>query len=124
MEWGNGMGQWGNEAMECDNDGMASAARITLSRTASNDVGIRQVFVSIDGKPVAVLVFGQTETVEVAPGPHTMRIHNTLVWKTVKFEAASGEDIRFDITNRAGFGTVTLVATLGVGPIYLTVSRA
>jgi hypothetical protein len=53
-----------------------------------------------------------------------MRIHNTLVWKNVKFEAAPGEDIRFDITNRAGFGTVTLVATLGVGPIYLTVSRA
>jgi len=40
-QWGNGMGQSGNEAMECDNRGMASAARITLTRTASNDVGIR-----------------------------------------------------------------------------------
>jgi hypothetical protein len=106
-----------------ENGGMAAAARLTLSRTASNDVGIRQVFVSVDGKQVAVLVHGQTETVEIAPGPHAMRIHNTLVWKNVQFEAAPGEDIRYDITNRAGFGTVTLVATLGVGPIYLTVSR-
>lgn len=102
---------------------MASAPRLTLSRTASNDVGIRQVFVSVDGQQVAVLVHGQTETIEIAPGSHKMRIHNTLVWKNVPFEAAPGEDIRFDITNRAGFGTVALVATLGVGPIYLTVTR-
>jgi hypothetical protein len=103
---------------------MPLVARLTLTRTASNDVGIRQVFVSVDGKEVAVLAHGQTATVEIAPGPHKMRIHNTLVWKTVHFDAAPGEQIRYDITNRAGFGTVALVATLGVGPIYLTVARA
>lgn len=103
---------------------MESAAIVTLTRTASHDVGIRQVFVSIDGVQVAVLVHGQTAEVPVAPGPHRMRIHNTLVWKTVAFDAAPGEQIRFDIVNRAGLGTVALVATLGVGPIYLTVTRA
>ncbi len=102
---------------------MPSTARLTLTRTASNDVGIRQVFVSVDGKDVAVLVHGQTATVELEPGSHKMRIHNTLVWKTMMFDASPGEEIRYDIINRAGFGTMALVATLGVGPIYLTVTR-
>ena len=106
-----------------DNWGMASTARLTLARTSPSDVGIRQVFVSVDGKDVAVLVNGQTATVEVDPGPHRMRIHNTLVWKNVQFDAALGEEIRYDIINRAGFGTTALIATLGVGPIYLTVLR-
>lgn len=97
--------------------------RLTLARTSPNDVGIRQVFVSVDGKDAAVLVYGQTVTVDVEPGPHTMRIHNTLVWKNIPFDAAAGEDIRYDIINRAGFGTTALIATLGVGPIYLTVLR-
>jgi hypothetical protein len=106
-----------------DNEEMSQTARLTLSRTASKDVGIRQVFVAVDGKDVAVLVHGQTATVDVEPGPHKMRIHNTLVWKTVTFDASAGEEIRYDIINRAGFGTMALVATLGVGPIYLTVTR-
>jgi hypothetical protein len=102
---------------------MSSIARLTLARTASNDVGIRQVFVSVDGKDVAVLVYGQTVTVDVEPGSHKMRIHNTLVWTTMMFDASPGDEIRYDIINRAGFGTLALVATLGVGPIYLTVTR-
>lgn len=102
---------------------MLQPARLTLARTASHDVGIRQVFVSVDGKEVAVLAHHDVATVEVSPGPHKMRIHNTLVWKTVHFDAAPGEDITYDIVNRAGFGTVALVATLGVGPIYLEVTR-
>ena len=106
-----------------ENEGMASTARLTLARTSPNDVGIRQVFVSVDGKDVAVLMHGQTVAVDVEPGPHKMRVHNTLVWKNVQFDAAAGEEIRYDIINRAGFGTMALVATLGVGPIYLTVNR-
>lgn len=102
---------------------MSSRATLTLNRNDAKDIGIRQVFVSVDGKEVAVLVHGQSKSVELEPGAHTMRIHNTLVWKTVKFEAAPGESITYDIVNRAGLGTVTLVATLGVGPIYLTVTR-
>lgn len=102
---------------------MPSLARLILARTSPNDVGIRQVFVSVDGKDVAVLVHGQSVTVDIEAGPHKMRVHNTLVWKTIPFDAAPGDDIRYDIINRAGFGTMALVATLGVGPIYLTVTR-
>jgi hypothetical protein len=99
------------------------SARVTFTRVSPSDVGIRQVFVSIDGKSVAVLTHGQETTVEVPPGEHRIRIHNTLVWKTLRVTLADDEHARYDIINRAGFGTVALIATLGVGPIYLTVER-
>lgn len=98
-------------------------ARLTFSRTSPGDVGIRQVFVSVDGAQVAVLTHGQETTCEVPPGDHKIRIHNTLVWKTLQLALQPGEHAHYDIINRPGFGTVALIATLGVGPIYLTVTQ-
>lgn len=98
-------------------------ARVTFARKSAGDVGIRQVFVSIDGQQAAVLTYGDEATCDVAPGDHKIRIHNTLVWKTVHVNLQPGEQVHYDILNRAGLGTVALVATLGVGPIYLTVTR-
>lgn len=124
------MAKWRNgEVAEMENGemrkwgAMSALATLTMNRTDAKDIGIRQVFVSVDGKEAAVLVHGQSKTIDLEPGAHAMRIHNTLVWKTIRFEAAPGESITYDIVNRAGLGTVTLVATLGVGPIYLTVTR-
>jgi hypothetical protein len=98
-------------------------ATLTIARQSPNDVGIRQVFIALDGKPFGVLVNGESVTKEVAAGEHRMRIHNTLVWKNIPLVLKPGEHVRFMITNRAGFGTYALVAALGVGPIYLTVER-
>ncbi len=52
-----------------------------------------------------------------------MRAHNTLVWKSVEFEAPPGGHVRFSTVNRAGFGSMSLVALLGVGPLYVTLER-
>ena len=57
--------------------------RITVTRDAPEDVQIRQLVVSIDGKQAAILLFGESMTRELAPGLHRLRIHNTLVWKTL-----------------------------------------
>ncbi len=70
-----------------------------------------------------MLLHGQHATRELPPGEHSIRIHNTLVWKTIPVTLAPGQHARFAITNRAGFGTMAMIATLGVGPIYLTVER-
>lgn len=99
------------------------SARLTFTRNSPGDVGIRQVFVSVDGAQVAVLTHGHEATVEVPPGDHKIRIHNTLVWKTILVTLQRGEHAHYDIINRPGLGTVALIATLGVGPIYLTVAR-
>jgi hypothetical protein len=98
-------------------------ATLTIARQSPNDVGIRQVFISLDGKEFGVLLNGESVTKEVAPGEHRMRLHNTLVWKNIPLDLKPGEHARFMVTNRAGWGTFAMVTVLGVGPIYLEVER-
>jgi hypothetical protein len=101
----------------------AKTARLTVERTSPQDVGTRQVVLSLDGEPLATLLFGQQATRDIAPGRHRLRAHNTLVWKTVEFDAAADEQVRFCTVNRAGLGSMALVALLGVGPLYVTLER-
>ena len=95
-------------------------ARLTVRRNLPIDVQQRQVFVSLDGKPWATLVFGQSATKEIPPGTHQLRAHNTLVWKTLPFEVAPGGHVEFDIANRPGRWLLSALALLGVGPLFLT----
>jgi hypothetical protein len=100
-----------------------TSARLTVERTAAEDVKTRQVVLSLDGEPFATLLFGERATREIAPGHHRMRAHNTLVWKTVEFDISPGEHVEFAVVNRPGFGSMALVALLGVGPLYVTIER-
>jgi hypothetical protein len=98
-------------------------ARLTVERTSPDDVQTRQVVLSLDGERFAVLLFGERASREIPPGHHVLRGHNTLVWKTMEFDAHPGEHVRFRIVNRAGLGSMGLVALLGVGPLYVTLER-
>jgi hypothetical protein len=99
------------------------AARVTVSRQSADDVRLRQLVVSVDGRNAATLLYGESVTVDVEPGSHRLRVHNTLVWKTVHFDAAPGEHVRFAAVNRAGFGTYSMIGLLGAGPLYVTITR-
>jgi hypothetical protein len=99
------------------------SAHLTVSRRSPKDIRDRQVVVSLDGHKLATLLFGQTVTREVEPGAHWLRVHNTLVWKTVDFELAPEEHATFTVVNRSGFGTYLLLSLLGTGPVYLDVTR-
>lgn len=98
-------------------------AVLTVERRSPGDVQQRQVIVSLDGAPFATLLFGDSATRDIPPGRHRLRAHNTLVWRTVEFQAAPGEHLRFAAVNRAGPGTAALIALLGVGPLYVTLER-
>lgn len=98
-------------------------ATITVTRTDPSDVQQRQLVVSLDGKRVGELLFGESLTHEVLPGPHRLRVSNTLVWKTIVFEAKAGESIRFEAINRAGKLTYPMMVVMGVGPLYVTLRR-
>jgi hypothetical protein len=100
-----------------------TAARVVVARKSDEDARDRQVVVSIDGKPLATLMFGQTAARELEPGPHRLRAHNTLVWKTVDFELQPGETAQFSVINRPGRGTFGLLSLLGARPLYLDVRR-
>ena len=101
----------------------AAPASITITRKHPADVKTRQIVVSLDGEPLATLLYGEQVSREVPPGPHRLRAHNTLFWKTVHLDLAPGEQARFRAINRAGVGTYALLGLLGVGPLYLTFER-
>ena len=97
--------------------------RLTVVRDAPNDVKVRQVIVSLDGEGLATLLYGESVTRELPAGPHYLRAHNTLVWKTRDFEVRAGEHVQFRVINRPGPGTYAMLSLLGAGPIYLTLER-
>jgi hypothetical protein len=98
-------------------------AVLTITRTDPADVQQRQVIVSLDGERLDDLLYGQTLTKEILPGPHRLRISNTLFWKTFHIVAKPAEEIRFEVINRAGRLTYPLMLVMGAGPLYLTVRR-
>jgi len=52
-----------------------------------------------------------------------MRVHNTLVWKTIDFTLAPGEQVFYEAINRVGPGTLPMMLLLGVAPLYVTLRR-
>ena len=98
-------------------------ASITVSREARNDVGFREIFLSVDGEQIALLQYGERVTHELPAGPHRIRAHNTLFWKTHDIVLQPGEHARFIAINRAGFGTFGFMMFLGASPVYLTFER-
>ena len=98
-------------------------ATITVTRKSAKDVRVRQIYISIDGRNVAELLFGDSFTIEVEPGPHRLRANNTLVWKTVECDLKPGEHARYTVVNRPGFGSFAMLSLLGGGPIYLSFER-
>jgi hypothetical protein len=96
---------------------------ITITRTSEEDYKSRQLNVWIDGARVATLLWGDSVSLELTPGPHRLRVSNTLVWKTIDFVAGPHEQIFFEALNRLGLGSLFFLMALGAGPLYLTVRR-
>jgi hypothetical protein len=99
-----------------------TAARLTVSRDASEDVGDRQIVLSLDAEHWTTLLFGQSATRELPPGSHRLKADNTLFWKTVPFDVGPGEEVRFVVANRKGPGSGILLL-VGAPLYYLRVSR-
>lgn len=101
-------------------------ATIVLSRTSPSDVGIREIYVSIDGQDVCVLRPGDRITRQVSPGRHVLKATNTLYRRTRELDLAPGDTAEFLAINKAGggaFGMSMLMAVLGVGALNLEFDR-
>lgn len=101
----------------------ALTARLRITRQNPRDAKQRQIFASLDGGSLGDMVYGEQIERAIAPGPHRMRVHNTLFWKTIEFDAAPGETVHFDTVNYAGKGFLNLVLIIGVAPLFLGVER-
>jgi len=100
-------------------DGIAEA-RLMLQ---DSDAGIREIFVSVDGEQIAILKNGEAVTHDLPAGPHRLRVHNTLFWKTHEVVLQPGEHARFKAANKAGWGSFGFLMVLGAAPLYLTFER-
>jgi hypothetical protein len=99
-------------------------ATITVRRQSRQDIGYRDIYVTIDTEEVAILHAGDEVSREVPPGPHRLKVHNTLFRKMLDVTLGPGEHATFRVINRAGFGTYSVFAFfIGGGPIYLTLER-
>lgn len=97
-------------------------AFITVTRTDPRDVQVREVIVRLDARPKFTVMYGDTFTLELAPGFHRLRVHNTLMWRTFNFAVEPGEHLEFAIVNRRGLLLQLLLAVLP-SPVILTVVR-
>jgi hypothetical protein len=98
-------------------------ASVTIARRSEEDFKQRQLVVWLDGERLGDLMFGDAFTRDVQPGPHKLRVSNTLVWKTVEFTVKPGEQVRFEAINRPGRITYPMLVIMGVGPLYVTLRR-
>lgn len=73
------------------------AARLKLTvRSPGLLLGVRKIEVLLDGEPVDAVQFGQTSSLEIAPGDHTAQIVLHAVFKrrsnVLAFRVADDED--------------------------------
>lgn len=83
----------------------------------------RQLLISLDGVRIATLLFGQTKSVEIEPGEHSLRVNNTLVWKTLMFEAVGGDDLHFTAINKAPGFMLEMLTFVGVALLFVEIQQ-
>ncbi len=74
-------------------DAGAIAARLTVTRDTADDVQDRWVRLWIDGTFWEVLRYGMSLTMDIPPGRHQLKAHNTLNAHTLEFDAHPGEHV-------------------------------
>jgi hypothetical protein len=97
-------------------------ARLVVTRDAPDDVGERQIILSLDSEHWTTLLFGRSVAREVPPGSHHLKADNTLFRKTIQFDLAPGEEARFVVANRKGPGS-GLFLLIGAPLFYLRLTR-
>src|SRR5688572_7937274 len=98
-------------------------AWLTIRRDSPDDVQQRELYASVDGKRVAIILFGDVATVAIPPGHHELRVHNTLSRRRVEFDAAPGQHIRFSAANVPGKGFAYWAFFVGAALMWTTLER-
>lgn len=93
-------------------------AELTVFHEDEGDYTSRIIHLALDGAKIASLKSGNSLTLAIRSGRHTLQADNTFTKKRVTFAAQPGERLRYVTRNRAGFGS-SLIAILGAGPLYL-----
>lgn len=98
-------------------------ARISVTRNYDDDWADRVIYLWVNGERLAPIRYGQTVEVEVPPGRHTVKVHNTLRGRTEEFDAAPGEHIRFVCGNQTASGGLLMMLMMGVAALRVRLER-
>ena len=102
-------------------DSAAPAAQITIVRNSPEDTQTRQIVVYLDGENQGELMYGDSVTLPVAPGEHTVRVDNTWNRQELKIEIRAGDQLQFLTKSVAGKFSWFLLGFLGFGPIHVSI---
>jgi hypothetical protein len=98
-------------------------ATLTVVRDTPDDVQDRWVRLWLDGNFWEILRYGQTLSLNIAPGRHILRAHNTLNAYTLEFDAAPGDHIRVRCHNAISRGGFLSILMIGVAVIRVRLER-
>jgi len=98
-------------------------ATLTVDRNAPDDAQQRQIIVSLDGQPIAELMFGDSVTREISAGAHTLLADNTWNKKSINFTVTENEKISFLAKSRSSRFSEFLLMFFGAGPLKVFLTR-
>lgn len=98
-------------------------AGLTVHRPPNPGMGEQYpMTIAIDGRQVALLAPGQSASVALEPGPHRLRVGNTLFRSAIDLELSAGETLAFEVRNRRNAAT-EFFALLGAGMWSIAIER-
>ena len=98
-----------------------ATAQITIVRNSPDDTQTRQIKISLDGENQGELMFGDSTTLDVSPGTHTLRVDNTWNRKDLIIKIHAGEHLQFVTKSSAGKFAWFLLGFLGAGPMQVSI---
>lgn len=98
-------------------------ATLIITRNHPDDVQDRPVYISVDGRQQGILRFNGTLRIELSPGRHAVKAHNTLFGHTLDVDASPGEEVRLACRNGLTGGGMLMVLMLGVAYLRVRLER-
>ena len=83
----------------------------------------RELYASLDGQRIAILLYRDRPTLRISPGHHEPRVHNTISRKAATFDVAAGQHVQFGTGNLRGKGVEYLAFFLGAAMMKTRLDR-
>jgi hypothetical protein len=110
---------WQLDASEPRKVRLGPETAIVVRRNSPHDFQDRQIYVWIDDEALGKIRYGQAINWPIEPGPHTVRVFNTLLTRTLTVNAAPGEQVR--VQCGTGMPTVGWLMLMFLHVTYLRV---
>ena len=88
-------------------------AILIISRNSADDVQDRWIRIFVDDRPEQILRYGEVMTIDLPPGHHRLKAHNTLSNDTLEFDASPGQRVHVRCHNSIARGGVLMMLTTG-----------